>query len=191
VPAAVATLATLAVATTSPARAAGPGPLEGVSVLSIIEHTPAWVWLVFAGLIWIGLGRTRDREVGLRGLILFPSIIIASSIYNNLLGSGLVAAMIAGLGVGALLGLAAGIALERHFGAIRLDRGRLRLKGEWTPLVIVLIVFLTRYVRIVLINIDPAFTLTDGFEFTTAALSGFFAVMMLSRTIMRLRIALA
>ena len=182
--------AALAAAPSLPACAAEPGAVEGVSVLSIVEHTPAWAWLVLAGLIWLGLARTRDRDVGLRGLILFPLIITALAVYS-LAGSGLAAAIAAGLGVGALLGLAAGIFLERRNGATRLERGRLRLKGEWTSLIVVLVVFLTRYAKAVLTNIDPALTVSDGFQFTTAALSGFFAVMILSRTVMRLRVAFA
>ena len=182
--------AALAATPATAARAAEQGAVEGLSVVSIIGHTPAWVWLVLAGLIWLGLARTREREVGLRGLILFPLIITALAVYN-LIGSGLAAAIVAGLGVGALLGLAAGIFLERRNGATQLERGRLRLKGEWTSLIIVLVVFLTRYAKAVLTNIDPALTLSDGFEFTTAALSGFFAVMILSRTVMRLRVAFA
>lgn len=182
--------AALAAATPLPASAAEQGVSEGISVLSIIGHTPAWVWLVLAGLIWLGLARARDREVGLPGLILFPLIITALAIYN-LAGSGLAAAIIAGLGVGALLGLAVGICLERRNGAIRLDRGRLRLKGEWISLVLVVAVFLTHYARAVLSNVDPALAVSDGFQFITGALSGVLAAMLLSRTVMRLRIALA
>ena len=177
-------------ATPLPACAAEQGAVEGLSVLSIIGHTPAWVWLVLAGLIWLGLARARDREVGLPGLILFPLIITALAIYN-LAGSGLAAAIVAGLGVGALLGLAAGIFLERRNGATRLDRGRLRLKGEWISLILVLAVFLTHYAKAVVSNIDPALALSDGFEFTSGALSGLLAAMLLSRTVMRLRVALA
>ena len=136
----------LAAATPLPARAAEPGAAEGVSVLSIVGHTPAWVWLVLAGLVWLGLARARDREVGLSGLIVFPLIITVLAVYN-LAGSGLAAAIVGGLGVGALLGLAAGIFLERRNGATRLERGRLRLKGEWTSLIVVLVVFLTRLPR--------------------------------------------
>ena len=117
---ALATGAALAAATPVAARAAEPGTVEGVSVLAIASHTPAWVWLVLAALIWLGLARTRDREVGLRGLVLFPLILAASAV-SNLIGGGLAAAMLGGLGIGALLGLAAGIALERRHAATRLD----------------------------------------------------------------------
>ena len=55
----------------------------------------------------------------------------------------------------------------------------------------VLVVFLTRYAKVVIANIDPSLTVSDGFEFTSAAVSGFFAAMLLSRTLMRLRVAFA
>ena len=46
--------AALAAAPPIPARAAEQGAIEGVSVVSIIGHTPAWVWLVLAGLMDFG-----------------------------------------------------------------------------------------------------------------------------------------
>ena len=54
-----------------------------------------------------------------------------------------------------------------------------------------LVVFATRYAKVVIANIDPALTVSDSFEFASAAVSGFFATMLLSRAIMRLRTALA
>lgn len=188
--AAVATIVVLAAAAATPASAAEPGANGGMSLLAIVSNTPAWVWLVLAALIWLGLARTRDREVGLRGLVLLPLILTASAA-SNLLGGGLAVAILGGLGIGALFGLAAGISLERRHGATRLDRGRVRLPGEWTSLVVVLVVFLTRYAKVVIANIDPALTVSDGFEFTSAAVSGFFAAMLLSRAVMRLHVAFA
>jgi hypothetical protein len=187
---AIASIAVLAVSVATRANAAELGANSGISILAIASHTPAWVWLVLAGLIWLGLARTRDREVGLRGLVLFPLLLAASAI-SNLIGGGLAAAMLGGLGIGALLGLAAGIALERRHSATKLDWGRVRLPGEWTSLVVVLVVFATRYAKVVIANIDPALTVSDGFEFASAAVSGFFAAMLLSRAVMRLRVALA
>ena len=67
----------------------------------------------------------------------------------------------------------------------------MRLAGEWTSLAVIVVIFLSRYVTTVIGTVDPATAAGDGFHFVTALLSGFFSVMMLVRTGLRLRVALA
>ena len=161
-----------------------------MSLVSIVSQTPGWVWLVLAGLIWLGLRRMRDREVSLGGLVLFPLVLIGLSLYG-VAGSGLSPATLAGLGIGGLLGLAAGISLERRYAPMALGNGRLRLRGEWTSLAIVLVVFLSHYVQTVLGLVAPGVAASEMVRLAAAGLSGFLAMMLLTRTISRLRIALA
>jgi hypothetical protein len=35
-------------------------------ILSILEHTPVWVWMMFCAVISLGLAQTRTREVRAR-----------------------------------------------------------------------------------------------------------------------------
>ena len=96
-----------------------------------------------------------------------------------------------GLLLGALTGVYAAFVLEKRNGAIKLPDGRVRLAGEWTSLAVIVAIFLSRYVTTVIGTVDPAAAAGDGFHFVTALLSGFFSVMMLVRTGLRLRVALA
>lgn len=186
----IAAAAALAVATI-PARADDmAASSSGLSVFSIIAHTPLWAWVVLAGLVWLGIMRMKDREVGLRGLVLFPLILVALSIYN-LVATGQPLAALAGAGIGGLLGAAAGLYLERRYPPVPMGDGRLRLKGEWTSLLVVLTVFIIRYVAAVTGAVDPAFAHSDGFVLVTAGLSGCFVVMLVTRTLLRVRLALA
>ncbi len=163
---------------------------SGPSLPGILSHTPFWVWVVLIGLLYLGLRGARERTVGLAGFVVFPLLLVLLSLYN-LAGTHFAMIIVAGLGVGGLFGLAAGIGLERPFPPTSLGNGRLRLKGEWTGLVTVLVVFLTRYVTGIVNAVDPVLAQSDGFELTTASISAFFAVMLVSRLVLRLRVALA
>jgi len=164
--------------------------MQQPSLLDILTHTPSWVWAVLVLVIWIGLRRTRDRDVSPSRLVLFPLIIAALAV-SNMAGSGFGAATLEGLLLGALTGVYAAFVLEKRNGAIKLPDGRVRLAGEWTSLAVIVAIFLSRYVTTVIGTVYPATAAGDGFHFVTALLSGFFSVMMLVRTGLRLRVALA
>jgi len=161
-----------------------------VPPFAIVSHTPSWVWLVLVALVWFGLKRTQAREVGLRGLLLLPLALVGYSLYN-ILGGTLTMSTLGGLGLGGLLGLAAGISLERRFIPTPLGGGRLLLPGEWTSLFVGVAIFLTHYGATVIGQVDPALALTDGFLVAMGGLSGFFAMLLLVRTIIRLQLARA
>ncbi|MDR3470325.1 MAG: hypothetical protein P4M09_01305 [Devosia sp.] len=163
--------------------AAAPGPLD------IVSHTPLWVWAVLVVLVGFGWRRTREREIGLPGLLLFPIVIVALSL-SNLAGAGLPIASFAGLAIGGMLGVALGLTLERRNAPTPLGGGRLRLRGEWTSLAVVLAVFLTRYVRTVVGITHPLLAASEVFGLVTAGLSALFSLMLVTRTLLRLRIAL-
>jgi hypothetical protein len=163
---------------------------HAISALDIVTHTPAWVWFVLAGLVWLGLGRTRDRIVGVRRLIVLPLLITALEI-SSLIETGLTAVALAGLALGAAAGIATGCLLERRNTAERCGDGRLMIRGEWASLVLVVVIFATRYVTAVISTIDAAAAASAGFQFATALLSGLFALIMLTRAALRLHVAYA
>ncbi|UXN76005.1 hypothetical protein N8D56_25075 (plasmid) [Devosia sp. A8/3-2] len=160
------------------------------TLADILANTPYWVWLISAVSVWRGLSRTQPREVGIGGLTLMPIVLVGLSLHN-LLGDGLTSAILAGTGMGGLLGLAAGFQLESQFVPQKLDNGRLRLPGEWTSLIMALVIFGTRYIKIVTGIVNPTTAHADAFRGGMAIISAFFLTMLLTRTVLRLRMALA
>ncbi|MEO5805567.1 DUF6622 family protein [Devosia sp.] len=158
-----------------------------MSITTILAHTPFWVWIILALLIWRGLKSTMPREVGLTSLLLLPAALVLLSAYNIFSG-GLTMAVVAGLAMGALLGIAAGLQLERRFAAVPVGPGRLLLPGEWTSLGVVLTVFATRYIKIVAGIVNPALAANGTFVLVMTGISAFTVAMLLTRTASRFRV---
>lgn len=164
--------------------------MQQPSVFDIIAHTPTWVWAALVLVIWLGFRRAQDREVTTSRLVLFPLIVVVLAL-SGLVHAGMGPATLEGFGVGVLAGGFAGVALDRRNAAVRLASGRLFLKGEWTSLAVVVAIFVSRYVTTVVSTLDPATAAGGAFQFVTALVSGFFCAMMVVRTGLRLRVAMA
>jgi len=156
------------------------------TVSQIIVHTPYWVWLVLLFLVWRGLGNTVSREIGLARLLLMPLALMFLSAWSMLSG-GISAAGAAGLALGVLAGMATGLVLERRNPATNLGNGRIRVPGEWTTLMVILVVFLTHYVRSVAGILAPDLAASAPFLMVTSAFSAFNTMLLLTRTALRLR----
>ena len=161
-----------------------------MSPLSIITHTPFWVWLALALIIVIGLKRTQDRTVSAPRLVLMPLIILGLVAWNLAALSESLTAML-GLGIGIVAGTSAGLALEARAGTRQVRRGVVHLRGDWVSLFVLLAIFVMRYVTTVVSVAAPALAASDAYHFVAALLSGFFAFLTLSRTGLRLRVAYA
>ncbi|WP_439600643.1 DUF6622 family protein [Devosia sp.] len=161
-----------------------------MSPLSILTHTPLWVWPVLALIIVIGLKRTQDRTVSAPRLVLMPLVILGLAGWNLAALGGSLTAM-AGLGIGIVVGTSAGLTLESRAGTTQVSRGVVHLKGDWVSFFVLLAIFAMRYATTVVSIAAPAIAASDAYHFVTALLSGFFAFLTLSRTGLRLRVAYA
>ena len=117
-----------------------------MTLLRIVQHTPTWVWGLFATLVAFGLSQARDRAVSLTRLTILPLVLLALSF------SGVVStfahATIAILAWG--VGVAAAIALGRRFLKVRgaswsPETGLLHVPGSWLPLAMMVALFLIKY----------------------------------------------
>lgn len=155
------------------------------NIFDIVSHTPSWVWVILALLIWRGIKSAQPREVGLRGVVLLPLLLVALSAYT-IFSSGLTMAMIAGLGLGALSGVAAGLSLERRYPSVALGNSRLRLPGDWISLGVILTSFSIRYVKTVAASVAPELLTNGTFQLVTTGLSTLFGAMLVTRMVSRL-----
>ena len=45
-------------------------------IRGILEHTPVWVWIVFAGIVLLGLQQVRTRDVSIARATILPVVMI-------------------------------------------------------------------------------------------------------------------
>ena len=51
-------------------------------LLTIVQHTPSWVWMLLAALIWLGASQFFARSAGLRRVLLMPVAMTVFSVWG-------------------------------------------------------------------------------------------------------------
>jgi hypothetical protein len=158
-------------------------PLKGSAMFQqILSHTPAWVWAVFAFLVYRGFRSSVDREMPLGIVLLIPLVMLALSLQGMLASFGAAApALLAWLACLLAGGLLAWRLFQGNAVAVHRARGTVLLRGSWMPMLLMLGVFLTKYVIGVLLALQPAHARELLFAVTACALYGVFNGLFLGR----------
>jgi hypothetical protein len=155
------------------------------TILAILTHTPAWVWALFALVLFMGYQRTRDRTVQLWRMLLFPVIMIVLAV-SGIVGAG--ADTLPAIAVGLVVGGVSGWLLERDGATRRLANGRLWLRGEWWSFVQIVLILGFHYAAAVLAAVNPALAADLVFHLGTNFTSSLLSAMILGRTLARLKV---
>ncbi|MCS6117500.1 hypothetical protein G3444_00980 [Shewanella baltica] len=110
---------------------------------TIVSHTPMWVFALLAGLIYLGLLQTKDRQLSLGRVLLMPAVMSMWSVIslNSILHSPL-ALMILGVSLLLAVGLAWSLLPKT---LVRYQAGLYHIKGRWLPLLLILGIFIIKY----------------------------------------------
>jgi hypothetical protein len=145
-------------------------------ILSILEHTPVWVWVTFCAVMALGISQIRTREVsGARATVL-PVVMIALSLSGVL---GAFAQVPLALGAWAV-GLGVSLKLAGRVLAVRgaswsADTRHFRVPGSFVPLMLILGVFVTKYVAGVVLAINPSLAANTSVAIVLSLVYGAFA----------------
>jgi hypothetical protein len=150
-------------------------------MLQIFAHTPAYVWIILAALIVLGVLSMREREMAVRRLAILPLAMLALSLndISNKFGFGMLSlgAWTAGCVVTAML--MARYARSRV--APSATPGRVRVGGSAAPLAIMMAVFCTKYATAVMLAVRPEFAAAVGATVAVCTVSGAFNGILLGR----------
>ena len=124
-------------------------------LLTVLSHTPVWVWAVLAFLVALGLRQTREQIVTSRRLVALPVGLAIYSLIGMLQTFGGHASSLLPWVAGAALGFALNQLWKLPRQVQPLPDGRFRLGGSWVPLALFMVIFLLRYVLAVALNIEP------------------------------------
>lgn len=157
----------------------------------ILVNTPRWVWVLLLALLWLGLSQAVSRTASLRRITLLPLAMTGLSLYGTVTAFGadpqvlLVWLCAASLIVTLVL-------RQTLPDATRYDTAtqRFTLPGSWVPLLLILGIFITKYVVGVATAMQPALARDANFSLGFGALYGAFSGVFLARAVRLWRLAL-
>ena len=120
-------------------------------LLTIVQHTPSWVWMLLAALIWLGASQFFARSAGLRRVLLMPVAMTVFSVWGLGSAFGALPQLPAILGAWLVAACAvAALSLWLHRTAptgTRYDATlrRFELPGSGWPLLLILGIFLVKW----------------------------------------------
>jgi len=143
------------------------------TIWQTLTHTPWWVYLLLAYLLRMGIKASQTRIVALKKLFIIPIIFSAMSVHTVLDSFQLTGLAVGILASNLLLGIMIGW-YQVYRLAIQVDRqhGLIQIPGTWSTLIIILIIFATKYYFGYELAMDPQLTEDLGFEFAMLGVSG-------------------
>jgi hypothetical protein len=126
-------------------------------ILSIFEHTPVWIWVLFFALLALGIAQTRTRNVNRARVTVLPVVMIVLS-FSGVLSSfsQVPLAFVAWIaGFCALLALA-GSALAVRGASWSTEKQIFTIPGSCLPVTLIFCLFVTKYVAAVWLAMNPA-----------------------------------
>ena len=142
-------------------------------IFQILVHTPVWVWMILAFLIYRGLLASRDREVSRLQMCIVPALFLWLSLDGIARSFG----SQNGAAVAWLVGLTTGIAIAwLSFDPQRMtllpDGKTVFIRSSWKPMLLMLTIFLTKYATGILLAMQPTRAQDFGFVVAVCLLYG-------------------
>ena len=141
---------------------------------TVLKSTPPWVWALLAGLVALGLSQVRSRTAALTRITIVPAVMTTLSLLGTvstfggspLFGSVLLAWSIAGA---ASLTITAARAAPNGTLYDTASR-KFHQPGSWVPMLLILGIFLTKYVGGVDLAMQPGLARDPQYVLVTAVL---------------------
>ena len=147
----------------------------------ILRHTPVWVWGVFAVLLVFGLLQMRRRSVALPLVFLLPVIMIPLSLFTVGSSFGFLPLPLIAWAIGVALAFALNGYVFRAPTNVGYSRNtnKFDVPGSVVPLILMMTIFLARFVLGVTRAVNPGLVASDVFagavSVTLGICSGLFA----------------
>jgi hypothetical protein len=159
----------------------------------VLQHTPTWVWGLLATLTAVGLSQVRTRSVGLARVALLPMAMTGLALWGTVSAFGgstqfgpvLLAWLTAAAATLAAVAPFAPPAGSRYDPAAR----SFLLPGSWIPLLLILGVFLTKYIVGVEVAMQPSLAHDSQYTLVVGTLYGAFSGIFGGRAVRLWRLA--
>ncbi len=142
-------------------------------VLTVLTHTPFWVWLLLAVLIALGLRQRHPRTITRTRVLLLPLLVIVASLVGLARGSSHpLVALAAWWGAFGAVVVGGHAALAIDGASCDEATGRIAVPGSMVPMLTILVLFLAKYVAAVCAALQPDMAGSPGVVATLSALYG-------------------
>ena len=143
---------------------------------TVLRHTPGWVWGLLAGLLTLGLSQVRERNASLARVTFMPVAMTALALWGIVAAFGnspmfgyVLAAWL--LAAALMVGAISPMAAPRGTSYDPASRSY-RMPGSWVPLLLIMAIFLTKYVVGVDLAMKPSLALDGQYTLGVGALYG-------------------
>jgi hypothetical protein len=160
----------------------------------VLANTPLWVGFLLAALLWLGIGMLRRKTVGALRTAITPVAMTGLSLWgtisafsqSEIYGSVLLAWAVVAVALAAIVGMTPAPSGTTYNPQHR----TFNLPGSWVPLVLILGIFLVKYVVGVEVAMNPALRHDGSYSLTYAVVYGVFSGIFAGRSIRLARLAL-
>jgi hypothetical protein len=158
--------------------------LGDILFLEILNRTPSWVFVLLFALLALGYVQSKDRTLTRIKVLILPTAMLVLSLLGIFSAFG---AARLGLGCWAL-GSALAVAIGLKLGAPRgvrfsVESQTFYVPGSWTPLVLMMAIFLTKYIVGVIFARELPIATTTAFLVMVSFCYGVFYGAFLARAI--------
>ena len=163
-------------------------------ITSILKNTPTWVWGLLVTLLALGLSQVRTRNVSATRMAIMPVAMTGLSLWGTISAFGnspqfgyVLLVWAAGMALMAgLIGTQAAPQGARYEAATR----SFNVPGSWLPLVLILGIFMTKYIVGVELAMKPTLAQDGQYTLIVGALYGLFSGSFTGRAARLWRLAL-
>ena len=152
--------------------------------MQILQHTPLWVFVLFLGLVYLGVVQSRTRRVSRNRLIVLPVAMLAWSLYSvwSTFDAHLtaLAAWACAWGVVVSIGLARGRSRSASYDA---GTAQFTVAGSWVPLALMMGIFFFKYAVAVVHATNPGLLDTTVAVVVVAGTYGVFSGLFMARAV--------
>ncbi len=160
----------------------------------ILARTPPWVWLLLAGLLWMGIGMIKEKTIGATRAAIMPLTMTGLSLWGTISAFGQSALFGSVLLVWAVAAVVLATAVSRMPppAGMRYDATsrRFTVPGSWVPLALILGIFLVKYVVGVEVAMQPTLAHDGTYSLACGAIYGVFSGIFTGRAIRLGRLAM-
>lgn len=163
------------------------------AIVSLLKGTPTWVWCLLAALLVLGIRQLSERPTALSRVVIMPVAMLGLSVYgmasafgnSGQWGTVMLAWLLATV-VSVALVLTLSPASATRFDA---DTRSFMVSGSVVPLLLILGIFMTKYVVSIELALQPAAVRDAAFALTVGLLYGAFSGIFMARAARLLRLA--